>query len=235
VFHKLGRYALVATAAAALAACGGGDGGDTATSTPPARFAAEGLWTNQYGGVLVTSTGEFWGLEDVSNVGWVLYQGQASASGSNISGSGNVYYGFSKASGTVAGSFTSTTLTVTLSSPALGSQTVTLAKNSQYDQSPNLAGLAGTYASDGGARFILTSNGSISGSNGDCTFTGTARVSDDGKNYLRFSLNYSSRCGTLSGKSSNGVVAPISPTTAYYGEKLNDGSLGDGGLLTKLN
>ena len=235
MFHKFRRYALVATTAATLAACGGGDGGDTATPTPPARFAAEGLWTNQYGGVLATSSGEFWGLEYVSNVGWVLYQGQASASGSNISGKGDVYYGMTKASGTVAGSFTASTLTVTLSSPALGSQTVTLAKNSQYDQSPSLAQLAGTYASDGGARFVLASSGSLSGSNGGCTFTGSARISDDGKNYLRFSLTYGSGCGILTGKSSSGIVVPVSPTTGYFGEKLNDGSLGNGGLLAKLN
>ncbi len=226
------RFSLVATATALLVACGGGDG-DSSSAPPPARSAIEGLWTNQYGGVLVTSTGEFWGID--YDGGWILFQGQVNASGGSVSGSGTAYEGLTRVSGTVSGSYTSTTLSVTLTAQGMGSTSATLAKNAWYDQTPNLAQMAGNYRSDGGANFVLAANGAISGSNGACTFTGQARVSDEGKNFYRYTLTYGNDCDVLSGKSSNGVVVPSTATQAFYGEKLNDGTVGVAGVLEKIN
>ncbi|TSE32201.1 hypothetical protein [Tepidimonas charontis] len=229
------RYTLVAATTVVLAACGGGDGGsDSPSSTPaPTRSAVEGLWTNQYGGVLVTSTGEFWGIE--YDNGWVLFQGQVNAAGGSISGSGTMYEGLTRVAGSVAGSYTSTNLSVTLSAQNFGAITATLAKNAWYDQAPSLSQMAGTYRSDGGAFFVLSTTGAIQGSNGACTFAGQARTSDEGKNFYRFTLTYGNTCGILSGKSSSGVVVPSSNTQAFYGEKLDDGTIGDAGVLIKVN
>ncbi|MCX7663820.1 MAG: hypothetical protein AB1371_09250 [Pseudomonadota bacterium] len=226
------KFLLVACAAAGLlTACGGGGDDDNV----PQAFPAQGLWSNQYGGVLVTPSGEFWGLEYEGSYAcdWILYQGRASASGSTFSGSGSAYCGMTKVNGTISGSFTSTSMTVTLNASGLGSQTVSLARQSIYDQAPSLAQFAGTYRSDGGAIFVVTSSGSISGSNEGCSFSGTARPSEDGKNYFRFALTYGSGCGVLAGRSSNGVVVPADSRTGYFGEKLSDGSLGQAGVLTR--
>lgn len=229
--QKFSSFALATVAAATLVACGGG--GDD-TDTPPPRSAAEGLWTNQFGGVLVTSTGEFWGLEYANSLGWILYQGKVTTSGSSFNGIGTAYYGTNKVNGTVSGTFTTSTMTVTLAAPGLGSQTANLVKNSIYNQTPSLSQLAGTYRASSGSTLTLTTAGDITGSVGSCTFSGRARTSDDGKNYLLFSLTYSSGCGTaLAGKSSTGVVIPYGTNVAYFGEKLNDESAGAGGTLTK--
>lgn len=227
----LSRSLLGFATAGLLTACGGGGDGDDVSQA----FPAQGLWSNQYGGVLVTSSGEFWGLEYAGSSAcrWILYQGQASASGASVSGSGSAYCGTAKANGTISGSFTSTSMSVTLSASGLGSQTVSLARQSIYDQAPSLAQFAGTYRSDGGATFVVTSSGGISGYNGGCSFTGTARPSDDGKNYFRFGITYGAGCGVLAGRSSSGIAVPADSRTVFYGEKLTDGSLGQAGVLTR--
>lgn len=226
------KLSLLACAAAGLlTACGGGGDDDNV----PQALPAQGLWSNQYGGVLVTPSGEFWGLEYAGSSAcrWILYQGQASASGSSVSGNGSAYCGTAKVNGTISGSFTGTSMTITLNASGLGSQTVSLSRQSIYDQVPSLAQFAGTYRSDGGATFVVTSSGGISGYNSGCSFTGTARPSDDGKNYFRFTLTYGSGCGVLAGRSSNGIVVPADSRTGYFGEKLSDGSLGEAGVLTR--
>ncbi|MFN3611909.1 hypothetical protein [Tepidimonas sp.] len=230
--NKIIRTLFACVATSLLTACGGGGDGDAG----PQVFPAQGLWSNQYGGVLVTSSGEFWGLEYAGSSAceWILYQGQASASGSSVSGSGSAYCGTAKVNGTISGSFTSTSMTVTLSASGLGSQTVSLARQSIYDQTPSLTQFAGSYRSDGGAVFVVTSSGGISGYNGSCSFTGTARPSDDGKNYFRFGITYGAGCGVLAGRSSSGIAVPADSRTVFYGEKLTDGSLGQAGVLTRF-
>lgn len=228
---KFSHTLLACATAGLLTACGGGGDDDSVQQALP----AQGLWSNQYGGVLVTPSGEFWGLEYAGSSAcrWILYQGQASASGSSVSGSGSAYCGTAKVNGTISGSFTSTSMTVTLSASGLGSQTVSLARQTIYDQSPSVAQFAGTYRSELGTIVVVTSSGVFSGNSGGCSFTGTARPSDDGKNYFRFNVTYGSGCSSLTGRSSSGVLVPADARTVYFGEKLTDGSLGTAGILIK--
>ena len=225
---KIINMMVVLPVAASLIACGGGGGGED-------NVSAEGFWNGTDASILVTSTGELWGVEVVGPT-LALYKGTVSTNGSNFSAQLSGYLGSEKidavASGTVV---LQKTLKGTIS--ALGeTSNFNLAYGSTYNQTPNLAALAGSYAESDGGTFVVVANGSFSGVNSDgCPQSGTITPDQSGKNFYRVTLNIDQNpaCGSFAGQTATGVLAVASTDMLVGGVVL--GNFGDAFLLTKTD
>jgi hypothetical protein len=185
----------------AVSACGGG-GGSTPTAPTPAG-TAEGLWngTTSSGRTvsgLVLDDGTYWVVyTSVGNSAVIagLVQGNSESSNGTFSSSNGIDFnleGLGVNSLTVSGNYTAkSTLSGTLTSASNTTITFNATYNTDYDLTPSLATIAGTYtgsaATLGGVEFVtvtISGTGAISGrSASGCTFTGTASTRAKGNVY----------------------------------------------------
>lgn len=214
--------------AAALAACGGG--GDDEPST---NASVEGFWSNADSAILVTNTGELWGVEGSGST-LSLYKGSVTTNGSNFSAPLSVYVGNQKVAATASGTVKEQQTLQGSVSAAGQTSSFTLTYDATYNQAaPSLATLAGTYKDDNSATFTVTSDGKFSGAVSGCTESGSITPDASGKNFYRMTLTVGqeSACGFLAGQTGQGVLAPFGAKQLIGGVVL--GNLGDAVVLTK--
>lgn len=214
--------------AAALAACGGG--GDDEPST---NASVEGFWSNADSAILVTNTGELWGVEGSGST-LSLYKGSVTTNGSNFSAPLSVYVGNQKVAATANGTVKEQQTLQGSVSAAGQTSSFTLTYDATYNQAaPSLATLAGTYKDDNGATFTVASDGKFSGAVSGCTESGSITPDASGKNFYRVTLTVGqeSACGFLAGQTGQGVLAPFGAKQLIGGVVL--GNLGDAVVLTK--
>ena len=205
---KLINFSLL-TFACMLTACGGGGG----NSTPEAQQSAEGVWvgsttsssdTTSPAIGLILDTGEFFFAtgSDYSGVSF----GNASVSGSTVTSSNMLGYDPSLNElipGTFSGSVsTGSTLKVNISETYKGityKGTGNFTFDSTYNEPSALATIAGSYISPNafGTAYSYTvdTNGLLSGSSINCTFTGKLTVRNKLKNIYNLTLNTSNATG----------------------------------------
>ena len=154
--------------ALALAACGGG--GD---DEPSINASAEGFWSNTDSAILITNTGELWGVENTGS-SLSLYKGNVTTNGTNFSAPLSVYMGNQQVAATASGTVKEQQ-TLQGSVIAAGqTSSFTLTYDATYNQiPPNLATLAGTYKDDNGATFTVANDGKFSGVVSGCTESGS--------------------------------------------------------------
>lgn len=213
--------------AASLVACGGGGDGDGNNAS------AEGFWNGTDSSILVTNTGELWGVEIVGS-SLALYKGTLSTSGSNFSAQLSGYLGAQKLDATASGTVVpQQTLQGSVSASGRTSN-FTMTYGSTYNQTPNLAALAGSYRGTDGGTFTLATSGAFSGTNSlGCTETGTITPDASGKNFYRvvMTIGQDAACGAYAGQTATGVLAVAGTDMLVGGVVL--GNLGDAFLLTR--
>lgn len=214
--------------ALALAACGGG--GD---DEPSINASAEGFWSNTDSAILITNTGELWGVENTGS-SLSLYKGNVTTNGTNFSAPLSVYMGNQQVAATASGTVKEQQ-TLQGSVIAAGqTSSFTLTYDATYNQiPPNLATLAGTYKDDNGATFTVANDGKFSGVVSGCTESGSINPDTSGKNFYRVTLtvDQESACGVLAGQTGQGVLAPFGTKQLIGGIVL--GNIGDAVLLSK--
>ncbi len=194
------KHLVLAIAVFTLAACGGGGGGggdNTASGT------AEGLWqgttnTGRTVAGVVLDDGTYWFIYSlVGNSAVIAGVGQGngiSDNGSFTSGDGRDFNfeGLGVIDFTFAGNYTEmSSFGGTLNYSPSGTTTITSSYDSDYDLTPSLAAIAGTYSgsafTSGGPDFStvsFTSTGDISGSGASgCMFSGSASPRANGNIY----------------------------------------------------
>lgn len=214
--------------AAALAACGGG--GDDEPST---NASVEGFWSNADSAILVTNTGELWGVESSGST-LILYKGSVSTDGSNFSAPLSVYVGNQKVAATASGTVKEQQTLQGSATAAGQTSSFTLAYDATYNQAaPSLVTVAGTYKDDNGETFTVASDGKFSEVVSGCTESGSITPDTSGKNFYRVTLTVGqeSACGFLAGQTGQGVLAPFGAKQLIGGVVL--GNLGDAVVLTK--
>lgn len=213
--------------AASLVACGGGD-------EPQQNASAEGFWNGTDSSILITSTGELWGVEVVGS-SLALYKGTVSTNGSSFSAQLAGYLGSQKVDGTASGTVVpQKTLQGTVSASGQTPSSFSLTYDATYNQLPNLAALAGNYADSTGGTFTVATNGAFSGANSlGCTESGTITPDTSGKNFYRvvLTIGQDSACGSFAGRTATGVLGVAGSNMLVGGVVL--GNLGDAFLLTK--
>lgn len=215
------------TMVASLAACGGGGDGEGDNAS------AEGFWNGTDAAILITNTGELWGVEVVGSA-LALYKGTVSTSGSNFSAQLSGYLDAQKVNATASGTVVpQQTLQGSVSASGRTSN-FTMTYGSTYNATPNLAALAGNYTDTTGGTFTLATNGAFSGTNSlGCTETGTITPDVSGKNFYRVVLTIgpNAACGAYAGQTAMGVLAVAGTDMLVGGVVL--GNLGDAFLLTR--
>lgn len=215
--------------AAALTACGGGGGDDESNN----NVSAEGFWGNTDAAILITNTGELWGVELV-NSSLALYKGNVTTNGSSLSAQLSAYWGGQKINGTATGTIVpQQTLKGTISASGQSSS-FSLGYDNTYNQSPNLPALTGTYKESDGGTFTVAANGVFSGTtSGGCSESGTLTPDASGKNFYRVSLTIGQEtaCGSLAGQTATGVLAVANSNRLVGGVVLGD--IGDAFFLSK--
>lgn len=212
--------ALVAT----LAACGGGGGGG---GVDPSGFWSD---ADSDGGILVTKSGEVWGVEFTSP-NYTLYRGSVSMSGDQASVAATSYQGSTTAQVSLVGRvIPKTSITGTAAS---GGQTsaFSLQYDPTYEATPSTAAVAGAYTISSGGTVTISASGTFTGATGSgCAVSGTLTPAS-GENFFRFSISYdAATCGTTT--QATGVLAP-SASGAYLVGGAISGNLGDAFVLTK--
>lgn len=214
-----------ASFASLLTACGGG-GGDEAPADP------QGFWTVDETGMLVTSSGEAW-LISLTSPTFTLAKGQIATSGNNVSGS-FIRYSSPPLSFSVSGVVQPKT-SLTLTATAAGESPIsrTLSYGIDYDGTPSVAGLAGTYTVSSGGTATIDAAGQVSASNTDsgCALSGQVTADASGKNFYRLQLTYSGVSCVANGITASGILARET-STILLGAMVS-GSYGDAFMLTK--
>ncbi len=194
----------VFAATIALVSCGGGGGSSSSAPPPPPNLGtAEGLWNGMtadgrsFSG-LVLDDGTYWFLYTAAGNSAVIggaVQGTGTSSsgqftssnGLNFSLEGNGILGF-----TMSGTYTAQSQldgTLTYSS---GTNTFTSTYDTDYDLTPTLATIAGTYTGQAvtvnssveASTVMVASGGAITGTSaGGCSFTGMATPRANGNVY----------------------------------------------------
>ncbi len=207
------QWAALAVSAAVLSACGGG--GDDAATT----VAAEGFWTATTSDGLEVSlaileNGETWGVYADSSVAGVLY-GNASTSGSSVSGTGKTFDIVDRtvSSGTFSGTFApKSSLSVTTSD---GTR-INASYEADYDQPALLSNIAGSYSGIGLSGFsnvqsipiTIAEDGSVSTPvDPQCTATGAVTPRPSGKNVFNVTVTFNgTNCALGDGTTTTGVA-----------------------------
>lgn len=197
ILRNLAASALIVTSVA----CGGGDGSSTTPAAAP-KGSAEGLWTgrtstNRTIAGLVLDDGTYWLLYTSVGNSAVLggaVQGTSTSTNGNFTSADGVDFNFEGAginSFTFSGTYVQkSTLGGTLTAPGV-SFTMTTAYDADYDLTPSLATIAGTYSGTaitaGGtdsATVTISGAGAITGSSAlGCNFSGTGSVRAKGNVY----------------------------------------------------
>jgi len=185
-----------------MVGCGGG-GGDGGGGSPNVSSPAEGLWqgttnTNRRIAGVVLEDGTYWLIYSPVGSSTVIAgvaQGTSTSSnGSFTSSDGKDFNleGLGINNFTVAGTYTAkSTIGGTLTYAPSGTTTFTGSYDTDYDLTPSLAAIAGTYsasaATSGGidsATVIISGTGAISGVGASgCSFTGSATPRTKGNVY----------------------------------------------------
>jgi hypothetical protein len=187
-----------------LAACSNSGGNGSAAPPPAPASSAEGLWigstsTSRTVTGIVLDNGTYWVLYSVPNVS-ALVAGVIQGTGTSLNGS------FSSSDGidfnlegkginnaTLSASYVARqSFNGSVSEPILSQAfTFTSSYNAEYDQTPSMSTLAGTYAgiasvagSDELATIVVNSSGVVAGTgSGGCQFLGTAAPRTKGNLY----------------------------------------------------
>jgi hypothetical protein len=211
-----------------LSACGGGG-----SSAPPPDSGAVGLWngttsSGRTGAALFLDDGSYWVIYSFVGNSSVIAgaaQGNATANSGTFSSSNGIdfnFEGFGINQFTLSGSYAAkSTLNGTLSYSSGSTVTFKGTYNADYDLTPSLATIAGTYvgtaATSGGidaATASITDSGAISGRSAlGCTYTGNASPRPKG-NVYNISVTFGG------GNCSNGT-ATVSGV-AYFNAKTNE-------------
>ncbi|HUW37490.1 MAG TPA: hypothetical protein VMV91_09160 [Rhodocyclaceae bacterium] len=198
------RYLTILLALTLSACGGGGGGGSTPTASSAPAQTAEGLWsgttsTSRTIKGIVLDNGTYWVLYSPANNS-ALIAGVIEGTGTSLNGSFSSsdakdfnLEGLGINNATVSASYTAKqTLNGSVTYPSLNqSSTFTSTYDTDYDQTPSLAILAGTYSGSaaviGGsesATITVSAAGAVSGAGASgCQFTGTASPHAHGNVY----------------------------------------------------
>ncbi|MCD9122578.1 hypothetical protein [Cupriavidus sp. UGS-1] len=198
----MNKTLLIASMALALAACGGGGGDDDGPAPQPATSPAEGLYTgktsaNQDIAGLVLDDGTYYVIyTSLAPISLGVIQGKLSAANGNFSSNDGKDFSVTSRgifdvaiNGTYA---TKGNLNGTVRYPATGqTATFTSTYDKNYELTPSLATLAGTYSGtsvipEGGesATITVASSGTISGAGASgCRIEGAAKPRARGNAY----------------------------------------------------
>ncbi|NTV10399.1 MAG: hypothetical protein HGA47_06440 [Zoogloea sp.] len=195
------QLALAVMGSAVVAACGGGGGSSAPAANNSTPSGAQGLWVgttadNRTLSGIVLSDGTFYMLYSfVGNPASIagVIQGNGSTLSSSISSSNAKDFNF-EGNGilpvTVSASFTAKTSLNGSVSYTNTTNTFTSTYDTDYDATPSLATLAGSYSAQvtvsGGtqtATLTIATNGAISGNVSGCAISGTAVPRSDGNVY----------------------------------------------------
>lgn len=207
--NKITNLGAALAIATLLTACGGGGGGSSAISSTSATNESQGLWTGststgRTATGLVLSDGTYYVLySTVSNANLIagVVQGTASASGGSLTSTNMRDFNFesgSVTSGILSGSYrTKQSLSGTASYTSGGSGTFTTTYDPDYEKTPTLSAIAGTYSGSvvlsagvQSTSLTISSSGAISSTSNGCTTSGTVSPRTDGNAYdvtIRFS------------------------------------------------
>ena len=214
--------------AASLVACGGGGDDDSENAS------AEGFWNGTDASILITGSGELWGVEIVGS-SLALYKGTVNTSGSNFSAQLSGYLNSTKVDATASGTVVpQKTLQGTVSASGQAPASFNLSYGASYNQTPNMAALVGDYVESTGGSYSFAANGAFTGANNDgCPQSGTITPDASGKNFYRLTLTIGqdAACGSFAGQTATGVLAVAGNNMLVGGVVL--GNLGDAFLLTK--
>lgn len=209
------QWAALAVSASVLTACGGGDDSTTSTTT----LAAEGFWsaTTSDGlevNLAILENGETWGVYANSGIAGVLY-GNASASGSSVSGTGKTFNLVNRTvtPGTFSGTFTpKSTLAVKTSDGTVINATY----EADYDQPALLSNISGTYSGTGlsglstvqNVPVTIAADGSLSTPvDPNCTASGAVAPRASGKNVFNVTVTFrGTNCALGNGTTTTGVA-----------------------------
>ena len=212
------------TAVSMLAACGGGGDSSTTTTSP------SGYWTEPDFGMLVTNSGEIWGV-DASSSTYGLLVGNLTTSGDKFTASLKVYRGGASASASASGSFVEKKTFSGTAVAGADSDAFKLTYDNAYEAVPSLSRIAGTYSVSSGGSLVVSAAGSISGTSGGCAVTGTVAPGTDGGNYYRLSVKFGAAPCAIPNGTATGVVGQSG--TRLIGGVVS-GNLGDAFILTKI-
>lgn len=202
-FTTIRSFATLAVASA-LSACGGGGGNSSAAPPPPDLGTSEGLWggttgTNRTIAGLVLDDGHYWFIYTAVGNNAVIggaVEGSSTSSSGNFNSSDGLNFnleGQGITGFTLAGTYTKKSkLGGTLTYTGGTTDTFTSTYNTDYDLTPSIATVAGTYSGSGIAiggsvelvTVTISSVGAITGMGaGGCSFTGTASLHAKGNVY----------------------------------------------------
>lgn len=215
--------------ASILAACGGGGDSET-TTTPTPQASAAGYWADSQRAMVVTGSGEVWGI-GLTSPSYTLFTGTMTSAGSNFSATLKAYSGTSSISGTLAGTFVEKKTLSGTAASAAGSGPFSMTYDSTFETAPSLSRVAGTYSVSSGGAVVISSTGALSGSSGGCAITGTVTPGTDGGNYYRVSVTFGAAPCAIPNGTANGVVGQSGSRLAGG---LVSGNLGDAFVLTKI-
>ncbi len=227
---------LAAACAALLTACGGGGGSSdsstataTSNSTTQTAVGSAGVWSDGLSGALVTSSGELWAVQQ-SGSSYYVAQGTISDIGGSVSGSVTSYPYYLAASASVKGTYQAQkTLNASLTN-SYGTVYMAGTYLSVYDATPSLSGISGSWVNSNTVA-LIDSSGTVGGTQSGCAFNGTIKPDSSGKNFYRLTLRFSGSPCLRPNATMNGVVVPLSSTTAMAA--VADTSTGFAFFLTK--
>jgi hypothetical protein len=212
------RILTIIGAAVALTACGGG--GDDAPSQPAASASAEGFWTGTATtgtdvSLAVLENGETWGVYSSGGLILGALYGQTTSSGTTLNGAGS---DFNIPSGTVASaSYTGTyTKKSRISVRTSGGVSFTGTYDSDYDVTPSLANLVGSFRGSAVSGNASAPNISVSFSptgaftvpaSFGCSASGIVSPRQSGKNIFNVNITFSgSTCDLGNGGTTSGIA-----------------------------
>ncbi|WP_232256217.1 hypothetical protein [Caballeronia glathei] len=219
-------------ALASLAACGGGGSDETCTTSgdlqktciaKPSHSIPEGIWfgattTGLAAQTIVLETGQYFSVYTLSgNLAW-LTEGIVTATDGAFSDPATVAVDYAGAiiAGTLAGNFTAKSTLAATTSINTTPNTTALSfngnYNSTYDTPLAISDVLGTWNNPmtiaTTATVTFSSDGSATGAQGACTFTGSFRPRATGKHILDGTLTFTdASCAT-----GNGVAMPVEAT-----------------------
>ena len=218
---KLVNFVAAATAVASLAACGGGGGG---SSAPVPNAVVEGVWSGTSSSGYTLNTLVLENNAAYSMFGTIVGttfavvgfdQGAFAVSGNSISGTVREYlYNGVTATGTVSG--TATTGTSINGSTLYNGTTTTFSltpiASSTYNYSTPAAisdvsgSWTGTMLNGTAATVAISVGGAVTGTNGGCSFTGTALPRASGKNVFDVNITFGASPCALPGQTATGIA-----------------------------
>lgn len=232
---------LAASSFVLLAACGGGSGGGggSNSSQPVANQDPQGFWTGTSSGspagtfslgAVVLENGEFYSMFSKNGFAYGIDYGTGTVSGTSITGNLQEFYipTNSVVSGSISASFSPK---ATLQGSTQYTNGVTATFTTTYDPSydtpaslSNITGLyTGNYYTGAPVTMSISSNGVVSGSSTNCTFSGSVMPRPTGKNVYNVDLTFvGSQCAPGQGQASGiGVLNIVNGSTYLYTAGLN--------------